>query len=315
MIEWFELIHGWVFEQLVQPAAFHLGQGNLLDLAYEGTGWVLVGLLQIAVLLLVVGPIERWCPVEPVHDRHAVRIDVIYTVIHRLGIIKLVLFFSVDVWLDQLFGLLRVQGLATWHLDHLLPETWSAPWITFLLYLVVFDLLQYGIHRAEHRFNWWWALHAVHHSQRQMTMWTDDRNHLLDDTLRNVLFAGVALLIGVPPGQYVALVAISQLCESFQHANVRIWFGRVGERLLISPRFHRMHHSVGIGHENPDTQALGGCNFGVLFPWWDMLFGSANFDLRFDATGIRDQVEAGRDYGQGFWAQQWLGLRRMFGAP
>ena len=64
--------------------------------------------------------------------------------------------------------------------------------------------------------------------------------------------------------------------------------------------------------------ALGGCNFGVLLPWWDMLFGTANFRSGTGATGIRDQVEPdaqGRvqDYGRGFWAQQWLGLRRLFG--
>ena len=45
--------------------------------------------------------------------------------------------------------------------------------------------------------------------------------------------------------------------------------------------------------------ALGGHNFGVLLPWWDMLFGTANFELRYDPTGVRDQVEQGRDYGRG----------------
>ena len=35
--------------------------------------------------------------------------------------------------------------------------------------------------------------------------------------------------------------------------------------------------------------------------------------LRYDATGVRDQVEQGRDYGQGFWAQQWLGVLRLLG--
>ncbi len=59
---------------------------------------------------------------------------------------------------------------------------------------------------------------------------------------------------------------------------------------------------------------LGGCNFGVLLPWWDMLGGTADFERRFDPTGVRDQVEQGRDYGRGFWAQQWLGLRRLWRA-
>ena len=58
---------------------------------------------------------------------------------------------------------------------------------------------------------------------------------------------------------------------------------------------------------------LGGHNFGVLLPWWDMLFGTANFELRYDPTVIRCQVEQGRDYGSGFWGQQWLGLKRLVG--
>jgi sterol desaturase/sphingolipid hydroxylase (fatty acid hydroxylase superfamily) len=52
----------------------------------------------------------------------------------------------------------------------------------------------------------------------------------------------------------------------------------------------------------------------VLLPWWDDLLGTA---LRRDhdpATGIRDQLEHGRDYGQGVWAQQTLGLRRLWEA-
>ena len=56
-----------------------------------------------------------------------------------------------------------------------------------------------------------------------------------------------------------------------------------------------------------------GVNYGILFPWWDMLFGSADWRGGYDATGIDDQVLKGRDYGRGFWAQQWLGLRRLAG--
>ena len=33
-----------LFENLIQPVAFNLGAGNLLDIAFEGTGWLLVGL-------------------------------------------------------------------------------------------------------------------------------------------------------------------------------------------------------------------------------------------------------------------------------
>ena len=309
----FETAQQWLFETAVQPLAFGLGAGNLLEDGFVATGWLLAGLLQIVVMLLVIGPLQRLWPVERVTDRHAIGIDVIYTLIHRLGLFKLVMFFTFENWLEEGIGALRARGLPTFHLDQLWPGVTDGALVSFLIYLVVFDFANYWLHRAQHQFNWWWALHSLHHSQRQMTMWTDNRNHLLDDVLRDLLFVLLAILIGVAPGQFVALVAISQLSESFQHANLKIWFGRVGERLWVSPRFHRLHHGVGIGHETAGRGTLGGYNFGVLLPWWDILFGTANFERRFDATGVRDQVEQGRDYGAGFWAQQIQGLKRLVG--
>ncbi|MFY7872335.1 MAG: sterol desaturase family protein [Limnohabitans sp.] len=304
-----------LFENLVQPLALRAGQAHLLEKAYEGTGWLLVGLIQIALMLVLIGPMQRLWPAEAQHDHRAVRTDVLYTLIHRLGLFKLAMFFSLDALFEQGLGLLRAQGMPTWHLDGLWPGVTDQAWVSFVLYLVLFDLVQYWIHRGQHQLRWWWALHALHHSQRQMTMWSDNRNHLLDDMLTGLVIAAVAALVGVGPGQFVALLAISQLSENLQHANLRLWFGRWGERLWVSPRFHRRHHAIGIGHETAqgDRRVPGGCNFGVLLPWWDMLWGTVNFERRYDPTGIRDQVEQGRDYGCGFWAQQWLGLQRLIG--
>lgn len=311
----FSATQQFLFEHAVQPLAFALGAGNLLEDAYDGTGWLVVGLLQIAVLLLLIRPLQKRFPVEPVVDKHAIHVDVIYTLIHRLGLFKLVMFFTLEPWVDDALGVLRTQGMPTLHLDQWWPGVSDNPVMSFVVYLIAFDFVQYLVHRAQHHFDWWWALHSLHHSQRQMTMWSDNRNHLLDDILVDCIVVIVAQLIGVAPGQFVAIVAFTQLSESFQHANVRIWFGRIGERLWVSPRFHRLHHSIGIGHETqkPQGAVLGGHNFGVLLPWWDMLFGTANFEQRYDPTGIRDQVEARRDYGRGFWSQQWMGLKRLFG--
>jgi sterol desaturase/sphingolipid hydroxylase (fatty acid hydroxylase superfamily) len=313
LTDWFGQVQQAVFEAAVQPLALAVGAANLLPDAFEGTGWLLVGLLQVAVMLAVIGPLERLWPVEPIVDRAAVRVDVIYTLIHRLGLFKLVMFFTAENWLEAGIGEMRALGLPTFHLDQLIPGVTDIPLVAFLIYLLVFDFANYWVHRAQHQFEWWWALHSLHHSQRQMTMWSDNRNHLLDDVIRDLLFVTLAILIGVGPGQFVALVALSQLSESFQHADLKIWFGRVGERLWVSPRFHRLHHSIGIGHESAGKGTLGGFNFGVLLPWWDMVFGTANFERRFDPTGVRDQVEQGRDYGRGFWSQQLQGLRRLVG--
>ena len=300
----------WLFEGAVQPLMYALDMGGIVEDGFTATGWLLVGLLQIMVICAVFVPLQRWRPVEPMTDRATVRTDILYTLIHRLGLFRLGLFFAVDPLFDALFGLLRGQGLGGFHLDAALGiSQWAL--LSFVVYLVVFDFVDYWIHRGQHHFNWWWQLHSLHHAQRQMTVWSDNRNHLLDDLLRDIIMVLAAQLIGVAPGQFMAIVAVTQLSESFQHANLKIWFGHWGERLWVSPRFHRLHHAVGIGHESP-TRVLGGHNFGVLLPWWDTLFGTANYEKRFDATGVRDQVEQGKDYGQGFVSQQWLGLKRLF---
>lgn len=317
MIDWisntFDSLQLALYESVVQPLVFGLGFGNLLEDAYAATGWLLLGVVQIAVILLGIGLLERRWPVEPVSDPAAVRVDVIYTLIHRLGLVRLAMFFSIEPLWDAIAGELRLAGMPSWQLDGLWPGVTDIAWVSLLLYLLVFDFVAYWLHRGQHQFNWWWALHSLHHSQRQMTKWSDNRNHLLDDVITATVLALLARFIGVEPGQFVAITAITQLHESLQHANTRIGFGRWGERLLVSPRFHRLHHSIGIGHESDGRGTLGGHNFGVMLPLWDLLFRTANFDKRYDPTGVRDQLveEGGRDYGAGFWRQQWLGLVRL----
>lgn len=310
LLDDFYALQQWLFEQAVQPLLFALGLGNLLEDGYHATLWLLVGVVQILVMLTLIRGLERWRPVEAVTDRAAVRTDILYTLIHRLGLFRVAMFFSIEPLWDWLAGRLHMAGLPTFELERLWPGVADRPLVSFALYLVLFDFVDYWYHRAQHRFDWWWSLHAVHHSQRQMTMWSDNRNHLLDDVLRDSVFVLLALLVGVAPGQFVALTAAKLLLESLSHANVRLDFGRWGSRLLVSPRFHRLHHAIGVGHESAGAGTLGGHNFAVLLPLWDILFGTARFEAADRPTGIRDQLE-GRDYGRGFWAQQWLGLKRL----
>ncbi|MFM2118590.1 MAG: hypothetical protein RL722_58 [Pseudomonadota bacterium] len=317
LINLFDQTQQTLFERVVQPLVYAAGGASVLEDAYNATGWLLVGLIQISLLVLVMGPLQRWRPVEPLVDRQSVRTDVLYTCIHRLGLFRLVVFFALDPVLLDGWGWASLHGFAGWHVDELIAPWWPGVTDTlvapFIVYLLVFDLFDYWFHRLEHRYDWWWALHAVHHSQRQMTMWTDSRNHLLDDLIRDVTLAVLARVIGVPPGQFVAVVACTQLIENLSHANLRISFGLIGERLLVGPRYHRAHHAVGFGHESQGKGTLGGHNFAVLFPIWDILFGTASFAEHRGPTGVRDQIEQGRDYGQGFWAQQRLGLMRLIG--
>jgi sterol desaturase/sphingolipid hydroxylase (fatty acid hydroxylase superfamily) len=292
----------------VQPLVFRLGMTSWLESAFDATEIFLIGAVEVAVLALVLGALEKWRPVEVWADRRPIRADVIYTLLVRLGVLPLAIFFLLLPLVDGLNGWLRMHDIIPPKLEDAFPALLAHPLASFLAYLVILDFVHYWLHRAQHRFGFWWALHALHHSQREMTFWTDDRNHVLDMVLIDAVFALVSLVIGVAPGQFVAIVAFSRALESLSHANVRLSFGKAGEWLLVSPRFHRIHHAIGLGHEGGQR----GCNFAVLFPVWDHLFGTANAAREYPATGIRDQLH-GRDYGDGFWRQQWLGLKRLAG--
>lgn len=315
LVDWFAIVQGWLFETIVQPLVFHTGLGEFTEQAFEGTEWFLIGLIEIVLLFLLLRPLESLIPVHPITDARARRNDFIYTVIHRLGAFSVLIFFILDPVMDQVAAVMHLQGMKPFNLESLWPGVTDYPLASFFLYLVVLDFFDYWYHRAEHQFAWWWGLHSLHHSQQNMNLWSDNRNHLLDDFLRDIYMAVIALAIGVQPAQYVLLVAASRFLQSLQHANVRIHFGRVGERLLVSPRYHRLHHAIGIGHESGGKGTLGGHNFAVLFPVWDIVFGTARFGGGFEATGVRDQLPQpegkARSYGSGFWEQQWLGIKRM----
>ncbi len=316
LVEWFSDMHGWLFQSVVQPFLYTFALGDITEEAFDGTEWFLLGLIELTLLYLILRPLETWIPVKKDLDPAARRIDFVYTCVHRLGAFALAVFFLLDPLFDALAGELHLFGISHFNLEGLWPGVTDIPLVSFCLYLTVLDFFDYWYHRASHHFNWWWGLHSLHHSQRDMNLWSDNRNHLLDDLIRDVYMALIALAIGVEPAQYALLVVASRMQQSLQHANVRIHFGMLGERLLVSPRYHRAHHAIGAGHESHGKGTLGGRNFAVLFPVWDILFGTAHFGKEFAMTGVRDQLPApeGRDsdYGRGFWTQQWLGLKRMW---
>ena len=297
---------GWIFETLIQPAMYALG---LMDWAEEAYGWLdfgLFGLLSIAVTYVVCRPLEAWRPAEPVADRRAIRTDVFYTLLARLGVLPLLAFVLLASAQARWEGWLTEAGLLPPTLEELFPPLRAAPLLALAVYVVVLDFGEYWRHRAQHGLRWWWALHAVHHAQRQMTFWTDDRNHVLDEVLAALWFGGIALLIGVPPGQFPLILLLLRLGESLSHANVRLSYGRVGERLLVSPRFHRLHHGE-------LSAGASGRNFAVLLPAWDWIFGTADWRRgEYPRTGA---PEVGEVMATGGWlGQQWAGFRRMAAA-
>lgn len=298
----FDAIAGWVQETLLLPLLYAADMMQWEDVSFGWALFAVYGAVQVAVTFAVCVPLERWRPVETWPDNKAVAIDILYTFISRVGLLPLVtfvLFYKLQVGLN---GWIADQGWVPPTLERLFPFLLGQQVTTFVLYAVILDFADYWRHWLAHKFRWWWALHSLHHAQRQMTFWSDDRNHILDDTIGFIWFGAIALLIGVPPLQFPLLILVLRFIESLSHANVRLSFGWLGERLLVSPRFHRAHHGI---------KAAGkrSCNYGAVLPWWDMLLGTADFTRDYAPTGDTSGEEALAT--GAYWAQQWAGLRRF----
>jgi sterol desaturase/sphingolipid hydroxylase (fatty acid hydroxylase superfamily) len=201
-----------IFDHALLPTLYAAGLMAWEEDASEWLDFALFGALAVLVSILVCAPLERLRPVENWEgERSTVGTDVTYTLLNRLGLLPLFAFVILQpVETAWAAGLARL-GIIPPTLETLLPALRDWPVVTFLLYVVILDFAEYWRHRFQHRFNWWWALHSVHHAQRQMTFWTDDRNHLFDDIIAALWFAGVATLIGVPPGQFPLLVLIMRM--------------------------------------------------------------------------------------------------------
>jgi len=299
----FDLIAGWLHETVLIPLLYALGLMRWEEIAHGWALFAVYGAVQVVLTLAICIPLERWRPIERWEDKSAVGVDIFYTVLSRVGVLPLVtfvLFYQAQVALN---GWITDHGWIPPMLERVFPGLLGHSLLTFAIYAVILDCADYWRHRVSHQLRWWWALHSVHHAQRQMTFWSDDRNHLLDDLIAFVWFGVIALAIGVPPMQFPLLVLVLRFIESLSHANARVSFGIIGERLLVSPRFHRAHHGVlAFGQRS--------CNYGAVLPWWDMLFRTADFSREYVATGDPSGDEA---LATGSWfAQQRSGLRRLW---
>ena len=294
----FSILAGNMEQFLVVPVLFHLHLMAWDDLAFD---WCLIcvyGLFAVLVTYAVCLPLEALRPVEHWPDRKAVLVDIFYTFLNRVGVVPIVtfvLFYQVQTWST---GLLVEHGFIPPTLESVVPGLFGHPLITFILYALILDCADYWRHRLSHSFRWWYALHALHHAQRQMSFWSDDRNHLLDDTIAFLWFFVIGLIIGIPPLQFPILILALKFVESLSHANIRLSFGPL-EWLFVSPRFHRFHHGLRAAGRNS-------CNYASVFPIWDIIFGTANFADEYPATGDRHAPESMAT--GGYLAQQWGGL-------
>jgi sterol desaturase/sphingolipid hydroxylase (fatty acid hydroxylase superfamily) len=162
-----------------------------------------------------------------------------------------------------------------------LPRVPGVPaWCFVALAVLGIDAVDWLTHLANHRLNALWRLHAVHHSQEELSILTTYRAHPLVHV--SFLLSAVPILAVEANTATPAVVLTVYAClGALPHANVRLTYGPVG-RIMISPAYHRIHHSA--------TGRLD-INLGTVFAIWDMMSRRAVFPAR--AAADRTVIETG----------------------
>jgi sterol desaturase/sphingolipid hydroxylase (fatty acid hydroxylase superfamily) len=223
--------------------------------AVDSSRHQLAGPVVLGFLVLVIGAERLWPAVRrPLLARGHVQ-DALYLLLYAGAVVPLIVVIGVG-FSDLL------HSAAPWLV---LPSALPA-WLAVVVGLLSMDACNWLAHWANHRYTSLWRLHALHHSQEEMSILTTFRTHPLVHT---------SFLLTVVPS--VALVAnaavpstalVLYLClATFPHANLRLTFGPLG-RVFVSPAYHRIHHA---------DHGRQGLNLGTVLTVWDVLAHRAVF--------------------------------------
>jgi sterol desaturase/sphingolipid hydroxylase (fatty acid hydroxylase superfamily) len=235
----------------------------------ELAGPVVLGFVAAVIVIEQLWPAQR----RPLLTRGHL-LDVGYLLFYATLVVPLI------VLLGSGFGGLLAR-LEPWLV---LPQMTGVPsWCFVALAVVGIDAVDWLTHYGNHRVTALWRLHAVHHSQEELSILTTYRAHPLVHV--SFLISAIPILAveanaATPTAVFTAYACLGAL----PHANVRWTYGPVG-RLLISPAYHRLHHAA--------TGRLD-INLGTVFPFWDMLARRAVFPARQSLRQIGVTGLAGR---------------------
>jgi sterol desaturase/sphingolipid hydroxylase (fatty acid hydroxylase superfamily) len=170
----------------------------------------------------------------------------------------------------DVLGLSLVVISYPWMLEHMALMQIEATWLVYVIAFFTLDLAGYWVHRIQHKVNFFWNGHIIHHSSEDFNLACALRQSISSVARIFVIFLLPSALLGVP-GEVIAIVAPLHLFAQFwyhtQHINKMGWL----EKVIVTPSHHRVHHAI-----NPEYMDK---NYGQIFIFWDKWFGSFQEEL------------------------------------
>ena len=158
-----------------------------------------------------------------------------------------------------------------WLLTHLAITSIKATWLTYVIAFIVLDFAGYTVHALDHRINFFWNSHIVHHSSEEFNLACALRQSVSVFVRLFVILLLPAAVLGVP-AEVIAVVAPLHLFAQFWYNTRHI--GKMGwlEKIIVTPSHHRVHHAI-----NPEYMDK---NYGQIFIVWDKLFGTFQEEMK-----------------------------------
>ena len=178
-----------------------------------------------------------------------------------------------------------VKALRAFYHAHLSFIAWEAVGnfpeiVRFTWGLLLSDCLAWVQHWLKHKIPWLWQIHTIHHSQREINMFTDLRLHFLEYIISRSVVIIPMMMFAVNTPQIAAYTVFNTWFTRLYHANIKSNFGFL-RYIFVTPQSHRIHHSVEKRHQDK--------NFGVIFSFWDRLFRTQHENCdEYPETGIVD---------------------------
>lgn len=145
----------------------------------------------------------------------------------------------------------------------------SSVW-TYIIAFMVLDFSGYVVHRIDHKINFFWNSHIVHHSSEEFNLACALRQSISVFVQLFTFLLIPAALLGVP-AKVIAIVAPIHLFAQFWYHTRHIKKMGVLEYILVTPSHHRVHHAI-----NPEYIDK---NLSQIFIFWDKLFGTFQAEL------------------------------------
>ncbi|MCB1178701.1 MAG: sterol desaturase family protein [Leptospiraceae bacterium] len=138
--------------------------------------------------------------------------------------------------------------------------------IYFQIPIVIFlsDLFIYWGHRLQHKYDFLWRFHKVHHTAETVDYIAAFREHPLDNIYTRGIETFPAVFLGLDLNIIIGFITFRGLWALFIHSNVELRLGFL-EYIFGSPHLHHWHHEL---HKK------GLCNYANLSPLMDLLFGT-----------------------------------------